>query len=481
MLLLRALPDDEWRRLRLLVFVLGSVGLVLAASGVLVTKVFHQPSTIKYTVTVIGFGLIVFMATVRAPLRWLVGMAILVAPIDSVITVQGAQLTPLLAVDVLGALVALPRFGTGRTALGPMVAVFPLLLLPGIAQAASPGGWIVWAAVTLTTGWLAFEVAREPGGVRFVVTMLVVSALIQAVIAIWESKTKHQIYLYGNSGTVAVAGEDFFQYGNLIRPEGTLPDPIGLGQFLALCLPLIIVYAASMKRYLFTFGVVCVAGVVALALSLSLSRMSIVGGGVGLLLTLLLIPGRRRWRAFVAVAAVGGLVTVLVLSLGGKSLTARFSSILNPTAAHVSTAAGDLQREQIWHAALRIAEAHALTGVGLGNVTSYLPKYGVPVTGAANAQNTPLQFFAEGGILGLVAVLAVVLAAFTDLAHGFRGERLWAAGCFGALIATLITWSTDVEVRYVQISGTVAILMGLIAAIRLTAVRQRQPGLEPAS
>jgi O-antigen ligase len=352
--------------------------------------------------------------------------------------------------------------------------IFALLLIPGVAQAVDPGVWVVWLALTLVTGWLVFLVAVEPGGVKLILGMLMLSALIQAVVAIWEFKTKHQLYLYSTSGSTATSGEAFFLYGSLIRPSGTLPDPIGLGQFLALCLPVSIAFAASLRRSLATIALICAAGLIALALALSLSRMSIVGGAVGVLLTLLLLPGRRRWLVAAGVLAVGVVVVALSVALGGSSFNARINSIVNPTAAHVRTAAGDIQREEIWKAAARIGEHHLLTGVGLGRVTEYLPKYGVPVIAAANAQNTPLQFFAEAGLLGLLAVVGIVSAAFVDIAKAARQNRLWIAGCLGGLIATLITWSTDVEVHYVEVSAMVAVLLGVIAAIRTISTETKQ-------
>jgi len=462
---LRAFPNDDWRGFRLLVFTLSTVGLALAASGLLATKVFHQPTTIKYVVTVVGFCLLALLTTVRSPLKLLVGLAILVAPIRAVFTFQDAQVTPLLAVDLLALLVALPRFGSARTALRPMSIVFGLLLLPAVAGATSPGSWVVWLLATIATGWLTFIVAREPGGPAFVVSMLVVSALIQSVIAIWEFKTKHQLFLYSASGSTATSDEAFFHYANLIRPSGTLPDPIGLGQVLALYLPMIVAYAASMRRLSRGLLVLCVGGVTALGLALSLSRMSLVGGLVGTLLTLLLLPRGRRLTTGGGVLVIGVAVGAIALSFGGSELQARVNSIFDPTASHVRTASGDIQREQIWHAALRVGEHNAVTGVGLGNITTALPKYGVPVNAAANAQNTFLQFFGEGGLVALLALIGVLVAALTDLGRSFRRERLWAAGAVGSLVATVVTWSTDVEVRYVQISATVAILLALIAAL----------------
>jgi O-antigen ligase len=208
-----------------------------------------------------------------------------------------------------------------------------------------------------------------------------------------------------------------------------------------------------------------VAGVAALGLVLSLSRMSIIGGLAGLLVALLLLPGTVRLRTSAGVVAMVALVVVLGLGFGGSGLRTRIASTFDPTAAHVSTAQGDLKRVAIWDAAIKTGEHHLVTGVGVGNITRYLPQYGVPVAVAAHAHDTYLQFFGEGGLLGLLALLGLIGASFTDLFRAFAHNRLWVAGAAGALIATLIAWTTDVEVRYVQVSAMVAVLMGLIAAL----------------
>ena len=112
--------------------------------------------------------------------------------------------------------------------MAPAAAIFALLLLPAIAGGDAPGHWVVWLSITLITGWLTFLVALEPDGTRYVIRAVVASALFQALVAIWEFRTKHQLYLYGTSGSQAASGETFFLYGQLLRPSGTLPDPIGL-------------------------------------------------------------------------------------------------------------------------------------------------------------------------------------------------------------------------------------------------------------
>jgi O-antigen ligase len=471
---LRALPRDQFLPLRTLVFGVGGLLVLLAASGVFESTLFTQPSTLKYAVTVAGAALIALLATMKAPLRFLVGLAIVVAPFAFVSTFSGVEVTPLLAVELLAVLAALPRQGGGISALRPAAAAFVLLMIPAIVTSDRIGHWVLWLTLTALTGWLSFQVARERSGPQFVAAMLTLSALVQGALAIWEFKTGHQLNLYQSSGSAATSDTYFFNYGGVTRSSGALPDPIGLGQVLALCIPISIALAASLRRWSMSVIVLCLTGVAALGLVLSLSRMSIIGAIVGLLLTLSLLPGGARMRTWGSVVLMIAVVAMLGLGLGGSQLQTRINSILHPTAAHVSTAAGDIARVHIWHAATRTGEAHPVTGVGLGNITKYLPRYGVPVTGAAHAHDTYLQIFAEAGILGLLGLLGLIAAAFRDLLRARFSDRIWVAGGTGALLATLIAWSTDVAIRYVQVSAMVAVLLGLIAGLSARS-RSRQP------
>jgi O-antigen ligase len=461
----RAIPNDEWRALRIIVFVLGVVLLVLAAGGALNATLFAKPTTIKYLVTVGACAFVVILSTVSSPLRLLVGLAIIVAPVDFVVTFSGLRISPLIAVELLALLVAAPRATRGTAALRSVSLLFAALLVPAIAISNGPSHWLVWIAFILATGWLTYLIACEPGGPGFIATMLAISALLQAAIAIWEFKSGHQLNLYTASASTPASRNAFFRYGSLLRPSGAAPDPIGLGQILALCVPVSIALAASARRMAISIAVVAIAAVAMLGLVLSLSRLSIVGAIVGLSVALVLLPRRVKARTTIFVAAAGVVVTLVGLSVGGHGLTARIHSILHPTAAHVRTAAGDIQRTHIWAAAWQTGEQHPLAGVGLGNITKFLPQHGVAVTAAAHAHNTYLQFFAESGVIGLLGLLGLLAAAGVDLRRAWACERIWVAGAAGGLIATLLAWGTDVAVRYLQVSAIVAVLLGLIAAL----------------
>jgi O-Antigen ligase len=466
---------EVFSRVRLTVFVAGCVLAVLAVSGVLNAALFTEPSTIKYAVTVAASVLVALLAITQAPLRALCGLAIVVAPFAFDKVFEGLHITLLLVVDVLAVLVWIPRSSVrGTSALRPLAFVFPLLLLPALASSDGVGTWVVWLAVTVVTGCLAFVVAREPGGPLFVASMLAVSAVVQAALAVWEFTSGHRLDLYASPGSASY-DQYFFTFGQFNRPAGALPDPIGLGQVLALCIPMMVALAVALRRWQGAIAVLGGTALASVALLLSFSRMSMVGAAIGLVVTMLLLPRRALLRRGGAVAAMVVFATVLALSLGGKSLSQRIDSIFHPTASHVSTASGDLTREQIWHAAIKTAEANLLAGVGLGNVARHLPRYGVPSNPASHAHDTYLQFFAEGGVLALLGLLGLLGAAVVDLFRGFASNRIWVAGAAGSLVATMLAWVTDVEVRYLQVSAMVAVLLGLIAALGF---KERHP-VEP--
>ena len=160
----RFLPDDEWRAVRFGAFLLGSFLVLAAASGVLEGALFAQPSNTKYLVTVLAAAVVALLATMRAPLRSLMFLAIFVAPFDFVFTFQGLQPTPLLAVDALALCVALPRRTRTTSSLAPMAAALPLLLLPAILGSTDPGYWLAgWPSRSPPAGSPSSSPARTAG------------------------------------------------------------------------------------------------------------------------------------------------------------------------------------------------------------------------------------------------------------------------------------------------------------------------------
>ena len=84
---------------------------------------------------------------------------------------------------------------------------------------------------------------------------------------------------------------------------------------------------------------------------------------------------------------------------------------------------------------------------------------------ASEAHDVYLQMLAEGGILGLVAIVGVVIAAVRDLVRSFAAQRPWVAGAAGALLASVVAWTTDYQLRLEPVSAMVAVILGLVAAL----------------
>ena len=455
--------------LRIVAVLGGCLLAALAATGKLTPTVFHQPSFAKYIVLVCGPTLLVLLATARMPMRVLVGAAILAAPFDFVMTFHGQQISPFMVALFAATLVAA---GTVRTEpagwLGKASLAGVLLLVPAIAGSSSTASYILWLAETVLIGWLVYVVAREPGGITFVLIMIVASVAIQGALAFYEYRSGHQLNLYSSSGVTTLGSNYYFSYGVGKRYSGAMPDPIALGNVLALGLPLTICLAVLTRQWWVRVLMAAVACVSTLALVLSLSRMSWIGGAVGIVVCLVLLPPRRRIWTTLAVVAMAVIVIALGLSLGGSELRTRFTSALNPTSVQSSystTAEGDQLRVRLWSAAIKTAEAQPLTGTGFGNLVPALNEHGVSVPPAAHAQSWYLQLLGEAGILGAAALLCWLVAAIRDLWTGFGRYRVLAAGMAGAFVATLITWTTDIEPRYIQVSAIVASLFALIAAV----------------
>jgi hypothetical protein len=193
------IPNDEWFVLRVLTFLTGALLLVVASTGLLSEKLFAAPTTTKYLVTVAASAMLVLIATERAPVRLVVFFGVLTVPLSFVFSFAGLQPSPLIAVDLLALLMALPQRLKSHARLAKMAPAYALLLLPGILGSNDPGYYFVWVGVTLGTGWLAYVVARGVGGTQLIVAGLTLVAVAEGALAIYEFKTGTQFNLYGSA------------------------------------------------------------------------------------------------------------------------------------------------------------------------------------------------------------------------------------------------------------------------------------------
>jgi O-antigen/teichoic acid export membrane protein/O-antigen ligase len=445
---------------------LGALSL-LAATGVIATHLFHQPTTVKYLVTVLAPLLLSVVCLTREPLRLLVGAAIVTAPWDLNMTFQGVKVSPvtlLLAIALLVAMLAPRERGKHASPTATVVALALALLLPALAIGREQPHYLTWILTTLAAGWLALHIARQPGGLRFLLSMLVLAATVEGLIAFYEYGRHANLNLYSSEVNETVSRHYFFSFGNSFRPAGTLPDPDSLGNMLALACPLALILAVETSSRLLRLTWAACALVITVALTLTFARMSWIGAAVGVVVVLILLPGRRR---LTAAAAVGSLlvVTVLIgLSVGGASLRERFESIQNPTSRLIRTAQGDHEREQIWSASLATASSQPVVGVGLGRLEEHLSENLGASHEGLHAQSVYFQFLAEAGAVGLLALLLLVGHAATGIVAGLRREPLLVAGIAGAFLAVLVGWTTDTTARYTSVSVMIAFLFAAAMA-----------------
>jgi O-antigen ligase len=170
----------------------------------------------------------------------------------------------------------------------------------------------------------------------------------------------------------------------------------------------------------------------------------------------------------VGMFGAGIVVASTAVSLAGSQLIERFRSILHPTATGVSTADGDLTRQQLWHTAGNVFSAHPLLGVGFGNLNPLLSSMVGNSTASTHAHNTYLQYCAEAGAAGGLALVALLVAAVRDVRPRVtrRAHDSIASGSAGAVAALAVCWLTDYTVRYTPVLLSMAVPFVLIVASR---------------
>jgi O-Antigen ligase len=468
------MPRSE--RLRLVLVLALATLTLLASTGIVARHIFSQPTTLKYLVTVFAPLLLIFVCLAKNPLRLLVGATIITAPWDLNVTLAGVRISP---VEVLLALAAFVALLTSRktivraTATGSIVLVAVALLLPSLAIGREQPHYVTWIASTLVAGWLAMLVARQPGGLRLLLSLLVIAAAFQSLIVFYEYSHHANLNLYSSEVNQAVSKTFYYNFGSDFRPSGTLPDPDSLGNLLAVAFPLALVLALSESRVVLRLAWGACAAMIVIALTLTFSRASWIGAAAGAVVVVALLPPRARLPALAGTGALLAMTVIVGLSIGGTHLSERFASIENPTARTNRTARDDEQRKQIWSAALAIASANPAVGTGMGRLQEHLSEHLGASSEAYHAQSVYFQFLAQSGVLGLLALALLIGHSAMGVVAGLRRERLLMAGVAGAIIAMLLTWTTDTTARYTGIS----VVLGFLLAAAMAYHRQSTQGM----
>lgn len=439
------------------------------ATGWPASLAFSRVSDWKYAVTVVVPLLLTLLLLSARPAWVATAAAVVVAPFAGFgLTAAGVELTVLLLVTLLLLVttVALSDDRVGPSATGPAAAVAGALLLPSLLRGSGQGEQLLLVAGMVTLAVAAAQTASSaPAGARLVVGAVLVSGLIQSVLAVREFTSGTRWDFYGSSG--AAQAEDFFEYGDVLRAQAAFPDPISLAHFLAVVVPLAFaatVLAVHTRRWQeaalagATFLAACA------ALLLTLSRSAWIGCAVGLLVTALFLPRRLRVPAVLSLSASALGMLAWAAATAGPALQARFASIFAPTRASSITWQGDRLRLDIWNSATDAFATAPWFGIGRGHLTEHLRQdLGPSIRPGSHAHNLYLQYAAEAGLLGLLALACLAVGLGVDLRRALRVNPL-AGALVGGFAAVAVASMTDYTLQYPALALSLAPCVGLAVA-----------------
>ncbi|MBN2847854.1 MAG: O-antigen ligase family protein [Coriobacteriia bacterium] len=327
----------------------------------------------------------------------------------------------------------------------------PLAALLSVPTSLAPGTSALYAA-RMTMLWVsALVVSRsldDPRWLRVATLAFVGAATAVSVIGLAQWATP------GFSiGTVFGAG------GPVPRPAGFYIDPNFFATHLVLAALAALWLAGSVRRW----WVPVSAAVLMLAVvGLTLSRAAWVALAVGL--AVLVVIGTRRVRIAVAGVTAAAAAAAVVL-LGPAAALARLASVLDVSGNTSNTTRLLMARSSLAMIADRPVFGTGLEAFGLAYPTYVLPGAEVGVT---HPHQVPLAFVAETGVVGLIALVAVVVVGALALRTVGRSP----SGVGGALAACMLAIGVGSLFQYFLYYEVAWLLAGLLMAAARAARRQ---------
>ncbi len=348
----------------------------------------------------------------------------------------------------------------------PLTVPFVLLLVahvPGLFFASDR-----FAVVKELVMWSAFfilflAIVAAPGGTQRLAAALAASGAIVAAVAVVKTGGKAQ-FASDLGGFVSD------------RATGSFAAPTLLGVFIAMLIPLQLVYVVRGPRaWHRALGLVAVA-VSLLALALTETRSAFLAISVAVAwMTLVWRPFRRFGIAAAVLAAV-----VLFTGLNPAPGVVNMATLRDRVASVSSTETYTAQlRLALWRETPRMIEDNLPWGVGADNFVDRAPQYGAVGPGGlpyTHAHDVPLTVAAELGLPGLASLVWIVLALAGLLVRAFKApdERTRALGV--ALSASFLAIGVDGIFDYAFSDNAFFLTVILFAAL---AARVGRP--EPAT
>jgi O-antigen ligase len=361
---------------------------------------------------------------------------------------------------LLLALLQLPGLRRSRSVAGPIpVLLLVLLVLTVISALLHPSGQGLLACLRLVEiAALVHALTRAAvhGQPRIPLVAFVGTALIQALLGFTEAVTRTQLTPFRLDDRT-----NLLPFGDQVGVDGTFLHPYLLAGMIAVCVALLAGHRCSWR-------VDVLAAAVAVPLGLTYSRMSVLAlvliGAVAV--AWLRAQPTLRVRTLTAIALGAGIPAVVTVS--GWVLRAHESGIgqgAGPSLDEASSGRITFIRE-----AWGLIRSHPWSGVGPGRYLDALRAQHPLETFAFPVHNVPLLVTAEIGVLGGVAMLALLVAAgWTALRSGPRTTAIFVA----YLPFVLLDWP------YGQPQAVM--VMGLwLALVNALGPRERQERAAPA-
>ncbi len=174
--------------------------------------------------------------------------------------------------------------------------------------------------------------------------------------------------------------------------------------------------------------------------------------------------GGRAMRSAAALAALGLILMVAVVWVGGDSVVSRMETV----SGEVSFDTADkIRRIEIWRATWPLIKDHPFAGVGFGGYWTAMPRYfkGSGEWSLQQAHNDYLEIVASGGLIGALLflwfIVSVVLAAVKSGGSRDRFYRASRLGALAGLVAVAVHSFVDFGL-HTTINGIVFVILIVI-------------------
>lgn len=221
-----------------------------------------------------------------------------------------------------------------------------------------------------------------------------------------------------------------------VRVYSTFGNPLFLGEYLLLLIPLICAMLISADNWKQRIACLIAVGIAGVCLILTYSRGCYLGLLFAAAVFLVLLDRRFLFLGIIAVA-----LCPLYLP---ESVITRFASIGNMADSSSS------YRVRIWLGSLAMLKDFGFCGVGPGYMAynAIYPNYALHTVSAAHSHNMFLQLLCDSGIAGLLVFLGLLVSfyrmMFTAIRHETdRRARVMQIGCVSAVSGFMVQSQFD--------------------------------------